>query len=465
MNVEGLVILRLLDPEKSTKFLRLTEKHFRRYKEEYKFIVDYYTKYNTVPSLDLFRAKFPSFFAEVREADVEDEYLIDYLEDARIHEVIRSNLDSVVNYLNLAKPKKAYDKLVDIVNECRLNFVSSFVRSIRDTLTDLVEDYNRTKLGDLGADFIINELNYAIGGVRRGEVFILASRPGVGKTWFLLLNAYNLWTFGHKVLFISPEMSSLGLARRFISIHTGLNPTRIRKGHLSAEEESKLYNAINDFTDDRFHIMADAGSFTFSDVESALADVKPSVVYIDGAYLIKPSWYVNGEYWVIAKTVADWLSRVAKSYDVPLIASTQLHRLTNKEMDEVGLEDLAYSDAFSQNADFVAYFYSVPFTEVGKTKYRWIEIIRNKWEDKFKYYRFKLLKAREGRFDVDIFIGMDFNNILFFDIGRIDGTSRTFSLLRFGTRDKTSEMERILQNLMETIDFGKPIQSQDEYPF
>lgn len=466
MNVEGLVILRMLDPERVSKFLKLTDRHFRRYKDEYKFIVDYYARYGSVPGIDLFSAKFPNFFLEVKDADVEDEYLIDYLEEARIHEVIRSNLDGVVAYLNLAKPKKAYDKLVDIVNECRLSFVTSYVRNIREVLTDLVEDYSRTKSGELGVDFIINELNEAIGGVRRGEVFILASRPGVGKTWFLLMNAYNLWTFGHKVLFITPEMSSVGVARRFISIHTGLNATKIRKAYLNFEEEARLLNEINSFNDDRFHIMADAGSFTFSDVEAALMDVKPTVVFVDGAYLIKPSWYVSGEYWVMAKAVADWLSRVAKNYNVPVIASTQLHRISDKGVEEVGLEDLAYSDAFSQNADFVSYFYSVKFDDVfNKTRYRWVTLLKGKWEDKFHYYRFKLLKAREGRFGVDVYIGIDYSNLLFFDVGRVDGGSKNFSLIRFGDRKGESELERVLTSLAESIEFGAQSSSQSEYPF
>lgn len=459
MNVEGIAILRALDPERSHKFLRLGEAHFKVYQKEFEFIKDYVSRYGSVPPLQLFKDRFPRVFDETIDSyEISDEYVIDFLEDRRLHDIISNSINDVLFKLEIAKPRDAYTKLVDIVNRCMNNSVSGRIYYLREAIVDALNEYKDVKHGlIIGADFVLDGLNRVVGFIRPGEVYVLASRPGVGKTWFMLLNAYKVWSEGKRVLFISPEMSISAIARRFIAIHFGINHGLIRKANLDPAVEKQIFEFIDKFNDDRFVLLAEESVARFRDVESAIVDFKPDVVYVDGIYLIKPDYMRNVSNWEIMKEIADWVVNQSKIHSVPFIISTQLHRVYNS-FEDVSIDDLAYSDAFAQNCDFVSYMYSLKKEEVKKIYGRFLN---DALLEDYYFYRFRVLKSREGIANIDLIFGISFQDLTFIEVGPYDGTAEIPVVRRFGLESFDSEIYNYTLSVINEMKELNSIKNKD----
>src|SRR6185503_14429888 len=80
-------------------------------------------------------------------------------------------------------------------------------------------------------------------GIRKGELVILAARPGRGKSALALQFSLNVARRGCSVLFLSLEMSRAELGQRILSNLSGIEHSRIRAGTLNREERAGLAEA------------------------------------------------------------------------------------------------------------------------------------------------------------------------------------------------------------------------------
>ena len=82
-------------------------------------------------------------------------------------------------------------------------------------------------------------------GWQPSDLVIIAARPGMGKTAFVLSMARNMAVqFGHGVAVFSLEMSSVQLITRLISSETGLSSEKLRKGNLESHEWTQLMTKV-----------------------------------------------------------------------------------------------------------------------------------------------------------------------------------------------------------------------------
>ena len=100
------------------------------------------------------------------------------------------------------------------------------------------------------------DLDKLLGGLQRSDLVILAARPGMGKTSFVLNLALNAARFGDaRIAVFSLEMSNEQLVQRLVSSETGINSQKLRLGNLDQHDWNLFVDATGRLSD--FHIFLD----------------------------------------------------------------------------------------------------------------------------------------------------------------------------------------------------------------
>jgi replicative DNA helicase len=206
------------------------------------------------------------------------------------------------------------------------------------------------------------------GGFQKGELTILAARPGMGKTSFALELFANPIFEGAKGLFFSLEMQNTKLFARMLSQTTGivLNDI-IRDGMqhyqiLQLLEKKNLFNNSNMFFDDTSGLRLD-------DLKSKARKIKRKhgldILVIDYLQLIN-----NKQKGMVREQEISEISRelkgLAKELDIPVIALSQLGRDVEKRGGEKipVLSDLRESGAIEQDADIVMFLHRPEYYDI-----------------------------------------------------------------------------------------------------
>ncbi len=93
------------------------------------------------------------------------------------------------------------------------------------------------------------------GGFVKGGLYILAARPGVGKTTAALAIAQNAASRGITVMYVNMEMGADQIAARRVSRDAAVPYTKILNGVMSDEEQSRAVDAITRLNKSRFRLI------------------------------------------------------------------------------------------------------------------------------------------------------------------------------------------------------------------
>lgn len=198
-------------------------------------------------------------------------------------------------------------------------------------------------------------------GLKRRKLLIPASRPGVGKTALMLYMAYAMVSAGRQVGFVSLEMDDEELSDRLTSLDTGLAQSRLRSV-LDASSEAALERTFTKFTVTTFghslHLVYDGG-MTMERLRALIATWARQGVqamFVDYIQLLE-----SGGLFRHSDRVAEVsyfsrnLKRLAMTYNIAVIAASQLSREIEKRADKTPiLSDLRESGSLEQDADIVA---------------------------------------------------------------------------------------------------------------
>ena len=194
--------------------------------------------------------------------------------------------------------------------------------------------------------------NDVLGGLQRGCLYIIAARPGDGKTDFALHLAVQL-AKRCRVDYRSLEMTKEQLVHRVLSRVCMINSTRFRDHDLDENAQKRIGIAAARMGDLHL-VMDDTGSISAEDVEAKLAASKPDVMFIDYLGLMKgdtsgkkPLWQVTGE-------TMHALKASAKRHNVVIVALVQLNRAVDKQKAPT-LSDLRGSGDIEADADAVLF--------------------------------------------------------------------------------------------------------------
>ncbi len=202
-------------------------------------------------------------------------------------------------------------------------------------------------------------------GWQPSDLVILAARPGMGKTAFVLSMARNI-AIDHKkpVAVFSLEMSSVQLITRLISSETGLNSEKLRKGNLDDHEWQQLLTKVKNLEKAPLYI-DDTPALSVFDLRAKcrrlVAQHGVSLIIIDYLQLMTVGGQgkSSGNREQEISTISRSLKSIAKELNVPVIALSQLSRAveTRGGNKRPLLSDLRESGAIEQDADIVSFIY------------------------------------------------------------------------------------------------------------
>lgn len=198
-------------------------------------------------------------------------------------------------------------------------------------------------------------------GLHAEELIILAARPAVGKTAFVLNIAQNVATKSKGVVAIfSLEMGAESLVNRMLCAEGSIDAGNMRTGNLTDEEWSNLFIAMGSLGSSDIYI-DDTPGIKMAEMRAKcrkLAQEKGGLdlIVIDYLQLIEGSGRENRQQEV--SEISRQLKKLAKELKVPVIALSQLSRGVEQRQDKRPvLSDIRESGSIEQDADIVAFLY------------------------------------------------------------------------------------------------------------
>jgi replicative DNA helicase len=204
---------------------------------------------------------------------------------------------------------------------------------------------------------------------------IIAARPGMGKTAFVLSMARNMAIdFGHPVALFSLEMSSVQLITRLISSETGLSSEKLRTGKLEKHEWEQLSTKVKNLEKAPLFI-DDTPSLSIFDLRAKARRLSSQhgikLIIVDYLQLMTAggsNGKGGGNREQEISTISRNLKALAKELEVPVIALSQLSRAveTRGSSKRPLLSDLRESGAIEQDADIVSFIYRPEYYKIDE---------------------------------------------------------------------------------------------------
>ena len=272
--------------------------------------------------------------------------------------------------------KKAYDDSIDVDNlldqaeselfdiaEGNISRETSKLNVLVKLAIQQIEEASKREDHLSGVPSGFTKLDRLTSGWQKSDLVIIAARPSMGKTAFVLSMARNI-AVEHKrpVAFFSLEMASVQLVNRLIVSETELPSDRIRNGRLEEYEWKQLDYKIKSLVEAPIYI-DDTPAISIFELRAKCRRLKVQhqieLVVVDYLQLMSGSGDSRGSREQEVSTISRALKSMAKELDVPVIALSQLNRSVelrtgNKRPQ---LSDLRESGAIEQDADLVIFIH------------------------------------------------------------------------------------------------------------
>lgn len=217
-----------------------------------------------------------------------------------------------------------------------------------------------------------HKLDQVTSGWQPSDLIIIAARPGMGKTAFVLSMARNMAIDSQSpVAVFSLEMSSVQLITRLISSETGLSSEKLRTGKLEKHEWEQLSVKVRDLEKAPLYI-DDTPSLSIFDLRAKARRLASQhgikLIIIDYLQLMTAggAGKGGGNREQEISTISRNLKALAKELEVPVIALSQLSRAveTRGSSKRPLLSDLRESGAIEQDADIVSFIYRPEYYKI-----------------------------------------------------------------------------------------------------
>jgi len=226
-----------------------------------------------------------------------------------------------------------------------------------------IEQASRRADSLIGIPSGYTKLDRITNGWQNSDLIVIAARPSMGKTAFVLSMARNMaLEHNRAVAFFSLEMSSLQLINRLIVAETELPSQQIRNGKLADYQWEQLDHKIKRLVDATIFI-DDTPAISIFELRAKCRRLKRQhnidIVIIDYLQLMTAENISKASREQEVSTISRALKSIAKELDIPIIALSQLNRAVeiragNKRPQ---LSDLRESGAIEQDADMVLFIH------------------------------------------------------------------------------------------------------------
>jgi replicative DNA helicase len=252
-------------------------------------------------------------------------------------------------------------KMMDCIKET-LNGISKPEKGM--TMKDIAQEYVANMMeimdGKQRPSILsgISNIDKYIGGYEAGSLNIISARPGIGKSAMAGNMAYNMAKEGHKVLFISIEMTEKEVFTRLLSRETGIHNFRLKKGNVMEHELDKIGRGCDNLNMDNLTIKFTSNN-TIDSLRALIGRKDRTdgldIVFIDYLQLIKGSSYNRSNRVAEISEITRELKIMAGDYRVSIVLLSQLSREGAKGVPS--LHHLRDSGSIEQDADTVAFLY------------------------------------------------------------------------------------------------------------
>ncbi len=283
-------------------------------------------------------------------------------------EIIEESYDETTDVFDLLD--KAESKLYE-VTQGNIKRSSETAQSLVIQAKKRIEEIaNKEGLSGIATGF--DKLDKITSGWQPSDLVIIAARPGMGKTAFVLSMARNIAIdFGHPVALFSLEMSSVQLITRLISSETGLSSEKLRTGKLEKHEWEQLSVKVKDLEKAPLFI-DDSPSLSIFDLRAKARRLASQhgikLIIVDYLQLMTAggNGKGGGNREQEISTISRNLKALAKELEVPVIALSQLSRAveTRGSSKRPLLSDLRESGAIEQDADIVSFIYRPEYYKI-----------------------------------------------------------------------------------------------------
>ena len=206
------------------------------------------------------------------------------------------------------------------------------------------------------------ELDKMTSGWQNSDLIIIAARPAMGKTAFVLSMAKNMAVdYNVPIAIFTLEMSNVQLIKRLISNVASLEGEKIKSGRLSPEEEDRLNSRIRNIYGAPLYLDETPG-LSISELRTKarrlVREKGVKMIMIDYLQLMNATGMKLGSREQEVSTISRSLKALAKELNIPIIALSQLNRSTESREDKRPvLSDLRESGAIEQDADIVCFIH------------------------------------------------------------------------------------------------------------
>jgi len=275
--------------------------------------------------------------------------------------------------------QKAFEETTDVLDlldeaesqlfEVAQGNIRKSYESMSSIMRQALEDIDNARNQEGGVSGVSTgfvDLDRITGGFQKSDMIVLAARPGMGKTAFVLTMARNITVeYNVPVAVFSLEMSAVQLVQRLISAETEISSDKFRKGSLQPHEYTQLHERIGKLSDAPLYI-DDTPALSVFELRAKCRRLKSTagieMVVIDYLQLMTAGSN-NGNREQEISTISRSIKSIAKELDIPIIALSQLSRMVETRGGDKRpiLSDLRESGAIEQDADMVAFIYRAEY--------------------------------------------------------------------------------------------------------
>lgn len=253
------------------------------------------------------------------------------------------------------------EKVIFGVSERRMTRDLQSIQQVLSDYYDRIDQLARRGEDMYGVPTGFIDLDKLLNGLQPSDFLIVAGRPGMGKTAFMMTLAKNAAQMYKKhVAIFSLEMSNEQLIQRMISQETGIDAQRLRTGKLAEDEWPVFTHAIEVLGDTRV-FLDDTPALTPLQLRTKCRrlhlEFGLDLVVVDYLQLMTSGSRVENRVQEVSY-ISRNLKVLARELNVPVVAAAQLSRAIEQRADkDPQLSDLRESGSLEQDADIVMFIH------------------------------------------------------------------------------------------------------------
>ena len=304
-------------------------------------------------------------------------------EKSMLRKLIKVNED-IANTCYLAREKtedileETEKKIFDLLQYRSTGDVVPIKQVVLNAL-DKIEKASKNKGTVTGIPTGFIDLDYKTSGFQPSDLILIAARPSMGKTAFVLNVAQHMaFKEGKTVAIFSLEMSKEQLVNRLFSLESKVDSQALRTGNLTDEDWAKLIEGAAVVGKSNL-IIDDTPGISIAELRSKCRKFKLEhdlgIIIIDYLQLMSGGKHSESRQQEISE-ISRSLKAVARELNVPVVALSQLSRAVEQRPDHRPmLSDLRESGAIEQDADVVMFLYRDDYYNKDTDKKNIAEVI------------------------------------------------------------------------------------------